>query len=190
MTDQPIGLSKTLALYDSLVADVAFIDTAPVMVNAALAAEITPILVGEARLLDRRHFDTWFGLWAEDAAFWIPLHQDHHPAKDQGLAMDDHRRLRERVWRMHDTSAWALVPYAQIVRMVGGVEAWPLPGSETDVIATSAISITHERTGKVTVLAGRQIHRLRRCNDGWMIVRKIMLCPAISAGMSHLGWIL
>ncbi|MGJ8624750.1 MAG: aromatic-ring-hydroxylating dioxygenase subunit beta, partial [Yoonia sp.] len=107
MTDQPIGLSKTLALYDSLVADVAFLDTAPVIPDGALAAEIIPTLVGEARLLDRRQFDTWFELWAEDAAFWVPLHQNHHPARDQGLIMDDHRRLRERVWRMHDTSAWA-----------------------------------------------------------------------------------
>jgi len=190
MTDQPFGLSKTLALYESLVADVAFLDTAPVVFDGALAAEVAATLIGEARLLDRRQFDTWYDLWAEDAAFWVPLHQSHHPARDQGLIMDDHRRLRERVWRMHDTSAWALVPYAQIVRMVGGVEAWPLPDSDTDVIATSAINITHERTGKVTVLAGRQIHRLRRTDEGWQIVRKIMLCPAISAGMPHLGWIL
>lgn len=190
MTDQPLGLSKTLALYESLVADVAFLDAAPVVFDGALAAEVMATLVGEARLLDRRQFDTWYDLWAEDAAFWVPLHQNHHPARDQGLIMDDHRRLRERVWRMHDTSAWALVPYAQTVRMVGGVEAWPVPQSSADVIATSAITITHERTGKVTVLAGRQIHRLRRTDDGWMIVRKILLCPAITAGMSHLGWIL
>jgi 3-phenylpropionate/cinnamic acid dioxygenase small subunit len=190
MTDQPIGLSKTLALYDSLVADVAFLDAASLMTDGALAAEVAPTLIGEARLLDRRQFDTWFDLWAEDAVFWMPLHQNHHPARDQGLILDDHRRLRERVWRMHDTSAWALVPYAQTVRMVGGVEAWALQDSSTDVIATSAISITHERTGTVSVLAGRQIHRLRRADDGWMIVRKILLCPAITAGMSHLGWIL
>lgn len=190
MTDQPIGLSKTLALYDSLVADVAFLDAAPVMSDGALAAEVAPTLIGEARLLDRRQFDTWFALWTADAAFWVPLHQDHHPARDQGLIMDDHRRLGERVWRMHDTSAWALVPNAQIVRMVGGIEAWPLPDSGSDILATNTISITHERMGKVTVLAGRQIYRLRRSDESWKLVRKIMLCPAIAAGTPHLGWLL
>ena len=190
MTDQPLGLSKTLALYDSLVGDVAFLDTAPLMSDGTLATEIMSILIGEARFLDRRQFDDWYELWTEDGAFWLPLHQDHHPARDQGLIMDDYRRLGERVWRMQDSSAWALVPYAQTVRMVSGIEAWTLPDSPNDVIATSAISITHERTGKVTVLAGRQIHRLRRSNGSWVISRKILLCPAIAAGISHLGWIL
>lgn len=190
MTGHATGLSKTLALYESLVADVRFMDTAPVMSDGALAADIAPTLIGEARLLDRRQFENWFDLWTEDAAFWLPLHQDHHPARDQALMMDDHRRLRERVWRMHDTSAWALVPHAQTVRMVGAIEAWALTDSPDDVIATSAISITHERTGKLTVLAGRQIHRLCRNNGRWMISRKILLCPAIATGISHLGWIL
>jgi len=181
------GLARVHALYAALLDDRAFLDSAPVG-DAVLGAEVAAVINAEARLLDRRQFESWFALWEADAVFWAPLQQDAHPAMDQSLLLDDHRRLRERVWRMYDSSAWALQPPAQTVRLVGSVEAWAVEDDE--IVATSTIAITHERLQKTLRLAGRQIHRLRRTDNGLRIVRKTLLCPEVTAGAPHLGWLL
>ena len=181
------GLARVHALYAALLEDRAFLDTAPIG-SSHLAHEAAALVIAESRLLDRRQYEAWFSLWEADAVFWVPLQQDNHPSLDQSLLLDDHRRLRERVWRMHDTSAWALQPPPQVVRGVGSVEAWAAVDDE--IIATSTIAITHERLQKTLRLAGRQIHRLRRTDAGLRIVRKTLLCPEITAGAPHLGWLL
>lgn len=181
------GMARIRALYAALEEDRAFLDTAP-LGSPQLAPEAAALIVAEARLLDRRQFETWFSLWEPDAVFWVPLQQDNHPSMDQSLLLDDHRRLRERVWRMHDTSAWALQPPPQVVRVVGSVEAWSV--ADDEIIATSAIAIVHERLQKTLRLTGRQVHRLRRTETGLRIVRKTLLCPEITAGTPHLGWLL
>lgn len=181
------GLARVHALYASLLDDRAFLDTAPTGVPE-VAAEAAALLHAEARLLDRRQFESWFALWTKDAVFWVPLHENNHPSLDQSLLLDDHRRLRERVWRMHDSSAWALQPPAQVVRLVGSVEAWAV--ADDEIIASSTIAYTHERLQKLLHVSGRQIHRLRRTDDGLRIVRKTLLCPEITAGTPHLGWLL
>lgn len=181
------GLARVRALYSALLEDRAFIDTAPPS-ETRLSAEAAPLLIAEARLLDRRQFDAWLALWELDATLWVPLHESNDPARDQSLLLDDHRRLRERVWRMHDSSAWALQPMGQVVRIVGSVEAWEIEPNE--LVATSTIAFTHERLQKTLRLAARQIHRLRRTGTGLRIVRKTLLCPEITAGAPHLGWLM
>lgn len=181
------GLTRVKALYDRLSADRAFV-AAATKADPALSAEIAMALAHEARLLDAREFARWLGLWEEEAIFWVPLTPDGDPAADQALFLDDHRRLRERVWRMGDTSAWALHPAGDAVRLVGGVEAWPLDGDE--VIAASVLTIQYVRMQSVFTTAGRQIHRLRRTPEGWRFTRKILLLPMQSAGTPHLGWLL
>ena len=108
---------------------------------------------------------------------------------DQALFLDDHRRIGERIWRMSDTSAWALQPPAVTVRLVGSVEAWPLDG-DGEVIVASAILLQHTRLQSHFTTAGRQIHRLRRHADGWRLARKILLLPEQAVGTPHLGWLL
>lgn len=184
------AIARVHALYDSLADDVAYLDTAHAFSEARLAGEITASLHQEARLLDMRAFGTWLSLWEPDAALWIPLRPDAHPAKDQSLMLDDHRRLTERVWRMDDKSAWALQPPGQTVRMIGSIEAWWLDKDAGEAIATSAVLITHERLGVVTRLSGRQVHRLRATESGWRLTRKIILSPDVTAGTPHLGWLM
>jgi len=183
-------LARVTALYDSLAADIAFLQTAPPCADLSLTAEISAIANHEARLLDQRAFETWLALWDEDAVLWIPLRPDGHPAADQSLTLDDHRRLSERVWRMGDKSAWALQPPGQTVRLIGTVEAWWLDEERAEAIATSAMLVTHERLGVVTRLSGRHVHRLRRRGDQWRLTRKILLSPDITAGTPHLGWLM
>lgn len=182
------GLTRVRALYRSLAEDRDFPATAP-PADPALSAGIAAALAHEARLLDQRQFARWLGLWEPDAVYWVPLTPDGDPAGDQALFLDDHRRLKERVWRMGDASAWAIQPPGDAIRLVGGVEAWPLE-SPDEVIAVSAITLHYTRLQAVFTTAGRQVHRLRRGPEGWRLSRKILLLPALAAGTPHLGWLL
>lgn len=182
------GTARVKALYGSLRGDVAFVAEAP-SADPILSAAAAAALAAEARLLDARAFERWLALWDEDATYWVPLSPGGDPETDQALFLDDHRRLRERIWRMHDKSAWALYPEGDAVRVVGGVEAWPL-ASPDEILVASAMTIQYVRLQSVFTTAGRQIHRLRRGPDGWRLVRKILFLPAQPAGTPHLGWLL
>jgi 3-phenylpropionate/cinnamic acid dioxygenase small subunit len=182
------GTARVKALYGSLRDDVAFAAGAP-MSDPVLSASAASALHTEARLLDARAFERWLALWDEDATYWVPLSPDGDPETDQALFLDDLRRLRERIWRMHDKSAWALYPQGDAVRLIGGVEAWPLDTPD-EVLVLSAMTLQYVRLQSVFTTAGRQIHRLRRGTDGWRLVRKILLLPAQAAGTPHLGWLL
>jgi 3-phenylpropionate/cinnamic acid dioxygenase small subunit len=182
------GTQRVKALYQSLRDDVAFVAHAPVA-DPVLSASGASAVHAEARLLDARAFDRWLALWDEDATYWVPLSPDGDPETDQALFLDDQRRLKERVWRMHDKSAWALYPEGDAVRLIGGVEAWPLDGPD-EIIVASTIALQYVRLRSIFTTAGRQIHRLRRGADGWRLSRKILLLPAQTAGTPHLGWLL
>lgn len=180
------------ALYDGLAADVAAVAQYGGSPDPVLRGEIFAVLATEARFLDLRQFERWHEMWDEDGWFWVPVLSKSHPARDQALFLDDYRRMAERVWRMRDPNAWALVPAAETVRMIGSVEAWELSPAEAgprEVIAASALMITYVRMNQVTNLSARQVHRLRRHADGWHLYRKIMLIPEIAKATPHLGWL-
>ncbi|WP_421723474.1 aromatic-ring-hydroxylating dioxygenase subunit beta [Bauldia sp.] len=190
---------RVVDLYDELVRDRDATLHAPTSGDAALAAEAALLLKAEARLLDARAFDRWLTLWEQDAVCWVPLATGSHPGQDQALFLDDRRRLEERVWRMGDRSAWALWPAAETIRNVGGFEAWtldeldgvpPASGSQPEILVVSLIHIHHVRSGQVTNLTARQIHRLRRTDAGLRLRRKTMLFPQLTAGTPHLGWLM
>lgn len=183
------GTPRIKALYQSLRDDVAFVAGAPAA-DPVLSASAASALAAEARLLDVRAFDRWLALWDEDATYWVPLSPDGDPETDQALFLDDHRRLTERIWRMHDRSAWALYPQGDAVRLVAGVEAWPIAGQQDEIIVASTMTLQYVRLQSIFTTAGRQIHRLRRRADGWRLTRKILLLPAQAAGTPHLGWLL
>lgn len=182
------GLERVRALYRSLADDIALPATAP-PADPALAAETAAFLAFEARLLDSRQFETWLSLWDEDGLFFVPLDAAADPAGDQALFLDDHRRIRERIWRMGDTSAWALHPPAVTIRLVGSVEAWR-GEVEGEIVAASAMVLQHTRLQSQFTTTARQIHRLRRGPHGWRLARKILVLPQQSVGTPHLGWLL
>lgn len=183
------------ARYDALAADLRSVAERSIS-DPELAAGVGAFLHAEARLLDAGRFTAWLDLVAHDATVWVPLRADAHPANDQSLFLDDRRRLEERVWRLADSSAWALQPAPWVTRLVGGVEAWPVEPAEPagqpgdEVLAAATLLLQHARSGRVWSGAGRTVHRLRRGPAGWRIVTKIIVLPAPAAGVPHLGWLL
>ncbi len=184
------GLEAVRALYDGLVADKRFVETAPLHTDFARGEEVAALLRAECRLLDARRFDDWLSFWEDDALFWVPLDPEAHPGEDQSLLLDDRRRLGERVWRMNDKTAWGIWPPPKITRVLGGVETWTAPGADHEVLVASSLIIHYVRREHAWQTAGHQIHRLRNSGRGWRLCRKILVLPLIQTGVPNLGWLL
>jgi len=176
--------ASVLARYDELAALLAGMDDRP-KADPGLSAEAAPLLLHEARLLDAGRFEDWLEGWTSDAVLWLPLSVRAHPGTDQSLLLDDHRRLAERVdWR-REPSAWGQHPPSRTTRVVGSVEAWPVPDG---LVTRSTLLIDEHRHGRHQALAGYQIHEL----VGHDLHRrtKILVVPALGTGVRNPSFLL
>ena len=51
--------------------------------------EAEDFLFHEADLLDRREFDQWLALFAEDGIYWLPMDDDDDPLMQSSILYDD-----------------------------------------------------------------------------------------------------
>lgn len=134
-----------------------------------------------------------------DAVVWVPLRPGSHPATDQSLFLDDHRRLGERVAWRRDPSAWGQQPPSVCTRVIGGVEAWSTtrpsvasdpaaPGTSRVVVARSAFTLDERRHGRAQTLVGHQVHEL--VGDPLRCRTKILLVPALADGVRNPSFLL
>ena len=170
--------------YDEVAALVEFVRNAP-MSDSAATAEALPVVTYEARLLDSGRFEEWLDLWATDAVLWVPIGDALHPAVDQSLFCDDHRRIRERVMWRRDPAAWGQNPPSSTTRVVSAVEAWPLNDT---VITRTSILIDEFRRGRHQQVAGHQIHELT--GPSLQIRTKILILPPLTVGVRNPSFIL
>ena len=64
-------------------------------------ADIAGFLYREARLLDGRRWDEWYGLFTEDGLYWVPLMRGQTDRETQtSLACEDRLLLRLRIERL------------------------------------------------------------------------------------------
>ncbi len=99
--------------------------------------EAAEFLINEARLIDERRFDEWLDLFAPDCLYWLPI-TDGDPDREPSLIYDDHARLRERAFRITETSAPAQSPPARTLHNVSNVQAFQ-EGEATKVLCNQTI---------------------------------------------------
>lgn len=120
--------------------------------------------------------------------FWVPIHPEDHPGRDQALLYDDRRRIGERVMHFSDRQAWAVVaPEPLTIRQIAMPEAWD---TGAEILATAAITLLQVRRGDPVKLSGREILSLQRHATGFTITSKTLLLPELVQATPHLGWIL
>ncbi len=134
---------------------------------------VEQFLYREARLMDAHAFDDWYALWSEDAIYWLPCNlDDYDPAKHVSLVYENHDGLKDRIDRLKSGQAWAQDPKSRLARVVSNIE---IEAGET-ITVHSTFNITASRNGRIEVLAGRSVHRLRQTPDGLRIsFKKVML---------------
>lgn len=159
----------------------------PAETSATSGASV--LLYHEARLLDARRFDEWLSWWSHDGIWWLSRDPDApDPAVTQSLALDDRRRLGERIARLSDPAAWSQQPPSRTVRSVSNIEAWE---DGTDVVVASILHLSETRRGLRRQLMARQIHEFARKSAGRVELQRKIIAPIDGdLGQSNLTFVL
>jgi 3-phenylpropionate/cinnamic acid dioxygenase small subunit len=73
--------------------------------------ELVRFVVREARLIDERRFDEWYGLFADDAYYWVPAAPGQtDPLNHNSLAYEDKLLLQLRIERLKSPLAYSQKP--------------------------------------------------------------------------------
>ena len=73
--------------------------------------ELVRFVVREARLIDEKRFDEWYGLFAEDGYYWVPATAGQtDPLNHKSLAYEDKLLLQLRIERLKSPLAYSQKP--------------------------------------------------------------------------------
>ena len=160
------------------------------MTSSISRREAEDFLYREARLADTHAYDEWFALWTDDALYWIPCNDDVHDERlHVSLVHEDHEGLVDRIARLKSGAAWAQDPKSRLARVVSNIELVST-GVDTECIVHSTFNITSSRRGRIEIVAGRAVHRLRRIDDSLQIVSKTVLLVDNDEVMSNLTFLI
>jgi 3-phenylpropionate/cinnamic acid dioxygenase small subunit len=178
-----MGIVAIGETYDRLAALVRDWRSVPIEHRDGRAAE--QLVVHEARTLDDRCFDEWIAGWADDGCLWVPLNGDAHPAHDQSYFLDDLRRLRERVGRWQEPTAWSVHPAPDTIRHVGNVES--IIDSEQQLRVRSIVTLYEQGRNEMRIWPMRQYHLFTAPDaDGVRRRRaKVLVVPALRHAVPH-----
>lgn len=147
--------------------------------DVALLDAGTALLLREADCLDRRDWDAWLALYAEDAIFWMPAwksetEQTDDPDGELSLIYHQGRaRLAERVWRVRSGQSPASVPPVRTMHAITNVRlAAPFDGELLRVRANFSVHHYDPKRKMQHVLFGFYEHALRAEGEGWLIAAK------------------
>lgn len=136
--------------------------------------ECERFLFDEAALLDAWALDDWYELFAEDGKYIIPSTDAIYGNPDWDLALvnDDKSHLAGRVQRLK--SSWAHIenPHSRTRRLITNVRVLSDDGREVSVEA--AFATYRSRPRQTTMYAGSLQYRLRRAEDEFRIVSKVV----------------
>lgn len=138
---------------------------------------VTAFVYREAHLIDRKAWDDWLALYAEDAVYWMPSWKSESettsdPENELNLIYIKGRQgIEDRVFRLSSGDSFASVPLDRTTHLVGNV----LVVSETaDAVEATASWIVHtyDSRGQTTTRSGSYDYMLRKAGGGFVIARK------------------
>lgn len=140
--------------------------------DLALARRVEEFLFHEARLLDERHFEDWFALFADDGIYWIPATPGQtDPIGEVSVAYEDRQLLDVRVRRLRHPDNFADQPEARTRRVIGNVTIGA--GEEKGTIeARSNFTLVEFQNDAQRLFAGDYVHQLRDVGDTFSIAKK------------------
>ena len=86
----------------------------------------------EARLIDEKRFDEWYGLFADEALYWMPLARDQPPGEAHTSLLYEDKLLRAKFGRTQ------MAPEARDRRLVLRFTSGPKP-QRTNVSAAPPV---------------------------------------------------
>jgi len=142
-----------------------------------LVHDVAQFLYREATLLEDREWDKWLALWAEDAHWSLPVRSEQ-PGRDSFSGPGELHHIDEpkfglvmRVAKLQTGKAWGEEPPSHTTRLITNVH---LLGAADDAVTVRSNFVIHRsrRESDVEQFVGTRCDRLRRTEDGWLIVRR------------------
>ncbi len=128
-------------------------------------------LVRQAELLDRRSWDEWIDLFADDGIYWMPLKEEQtDPENSPSIFYEDKALMAARVGRLRDSNAWGQQPPTRTVHLIGNVRLDGAQSRKGEIVVCSNFSVAEFRRDVLRHHAGIYTHHLRRARDGFKIV--------------------
>ena len=120
-------------------------------------------LIRQAELLDRRDWDEWIDLFADDGVYWMPLNEDQQDAENYpSIFFEDKALMTARVGRLRDTNAWGQQPLTRTVHLIGNVRLDGAASRNGEIIVRSNFTMAEFRRDVLRHHAGTYTHHLRR----------------------------
>ena len=140
------------------------------------------LLFREALLLDRRDWDAWLEMYAEDAVYWIPAWRDEteptqNPDAELSLIYYQSRKeLEERVWRARSGLSVASTPLPRAVHVIGNVLVDKADAEQAELTASFVVHYHDVRAERTHAFFGRYEYRIRtNCAQPKIAFKKILL---------------
>jgi 3-phenylpropionate/cinnamic acid dioxygenase small subunit len=124
--------------------------------------EAESLLFREARLLDERRFDEWLSMFTDDCLYWIPT-VDGDPEHEVSLVYDDIARMKERVYRLLETKAYAQMPPSRTQHNISNVEVLDGPDEPSARVVSNLMLVELRAGGDGQVGTGRLRLLAARC---------------------------
>jgi 3-phenylpropionate/cinnamic acid dioxygenase small subunit len=142
--------------------------------------EVVQLLYEEASLLDHGEYEAWLDLLAEDVTYRLPLRLNLRQRSNDASRLtyifnDDLASLRVRVARLGTNYAWAETPPSRTRHLVSNVRVWSTDQPD-EVDAASAFLVYRSRGSQpdADLFSGERQDRLRRSQDGWRLVSRLI----------------
>jgi 3-phenylpropionate/cinnamic acid dioxygenase small subunit len=114
----------------------------------------------EARLLDEKHFEEWYGLFTDDGRYWMPLTRGQPNGETHtSLFFEDKLLLKVRIERMKHPNAYSQQQpsFCQHVLQKPALEQTPDMG---EYLMRTPFMYLETQLDRQTLLAGVAYHRL------------------------------
>ena len=124
----------------------------------------------EARLIDEKRFEEWYGLYADDCRYWMPLMRGQpEGAGHTSLFDEDKLLLKIRIERLHNPKSYsqAQPSWCQHILQAPSIERRD-PQSALAVLRTPFMYLEYQQDQQ-EVYAGVAWHHLRR-EDGRIVI--------------------
>ncbi|AMO67488.1 aromatic-ring-hydroxylating dioxygenase subunit beta [Zhongshania aliphaticivorans] len=138
--------------------------------------QVQQFLNYEASLLDSWQLDTWFELFTEDGAYFVPptdvSAEEADPAKHLYYIADNHARLKERVIRLEKKTCHAEFPRSKVQHLVSNIL---LLGEDEQgrILASAAFVIYRTKNGQTDMFVGNYRYVLDERDGNLKIARKV-----------------
>jgi len=127
----------------------------------------------EADVLDRKDYEAWKRLYADDALYVVPVDHDTDDfANTLNMIYDDAHMRELRVQRMTEGYAISAVDAARTVRTVSRFV--PIEVTNDEVTLRSAQVLVAFKRGRHHIWAGEVTHRIRLADSGDLVAGKVV----------------